>query len=460
MVATSSGFGSIVPKDVIDIKNWEGEIMKQIDQLGSDCNWILELDINSSWNGLQSDEYLTFEFINENTISISIKSCETKELIMQLIWGERPNQANELLKLIIDAAAVERNIILQRSVDEFQNLLVKKSLPRENIIPARENFINKILELLRNLDYVDYLLISNRKQIQNRILESIAEWFNYNSITKEYRLVELFVLIERINKINYKLSKVINDKVDESELEAKFKVELCNSIRMNKLNKLKSTLINNNLIKIERFKNPNQNYLFHCLNKYYNSRNSKLTNNVNSINDNDGISRCVFEMLMSVQEGCEGLINIDSGANRLILKLAEWFDVLDKNKTSNLTTASKAGGLAVGGVGTFGNFNNVKWSSDVSVDLISVAKLAELGFYCILGKSAEEPVLICDQVTHRVIKRGVIINDLFWITVEDLFDLAFRSGRTVDEHHRYVNMSNTAEFFCDVTAEKKSYVIK
>ena len=49
MVAKSSGFGSIVPKDVIDINNnWEGEIMKQIDQLGSDCNWILELDINLS----------------------------------------------------------------------------------------------------------------------------------------------------------------------------------------------------------------------------------------------------------------------------------------------------------------------------------------------------------------------------------------------------------------------------
>ena len=47
MVATSSGFGSIVPKDVIDINNWEGEIMKQLDQLGSECKWILELDRQS-----------------------------------------------------------------------------------------------------------------------------------------------------------------------------------------------------------------------------------------------------------------------------------------------------------------------------------------------------------------------------------------------------------------------------
>ena len=96
------------------------------------------------------------------------------------------------------------------------------------------------------------------------------------------------------------------------------------------------------------------------------------------------ISRCVFEVLMNAQEGCIGLVNIDSGANRIILRLAEWFNFLDKNETSNLTTASKSGGLRVGGVGTFGNLSNVKWSEDASVDLISVAKLAEIGYYCVL----------------------------------------------------------------------------
>ena len=99
-------------------------------------------------------------------------------------------------------------------------------------------------------------------------------------------------------------------------------------------------------------------------------------------------------MLMSAQEGCAGL---DSGANRLILKLAEWFNFLDRSAKSSLNTASKSGGLQVGGVGTFGPLTNVKWSEEASVDLIFVAKLAELGYYCIFGKSSAEPVLICEQ---------------------------------------------------------------
>jgi hypothetical protein len=131
---------------------------------------------------------------------------------------------------------------------------------------------------------------------------------------------------------------------------------------------------------------------------------------------------------MSAHEGVNGLVNIDSGANRLILRLASWFNLLDKSKSSSLTTASKSGGLIVGGVGTFGSLDNVKWSEDASVDLISVAKLAEIGFYCIIGMSTEEPVLICEKVSNRVVKRGVMINDLYWITAEDLFDLVFRGG--------------------------------
>ena len=85
MVASSSGYGSIVPKDVVNINNWEGEIMRHIDQIGSESRWLLELDISSLWSGLLSDKYPTFKLISENIISISIKSCEAKELIMQLI---------------------------------------------------------------------------------------------------------------------------------------------------------------------------------------------------------------------------------------------------------------------------------------------------------------------------------------------------------------------------------------
>ena len=53
-------------------------------------------------------------------------------------------------------------------------------------------------------------------------------------------------------------------------------------------------------------------------------------------------------------------INIDSGANRLILILCSWFDEINKNAKSNLSTADESGELSVDGVGTFGSFNNVK----------------------------------------------------------------------------------------------------
>ena len=78
------------------------------------------------------------------------------------------------------------------------------------------------------------------------------------------------------------------------------------------------------------------------------------------------------------------------------------------------------------GVGSFGNFNNMKWCKGVSVDLVSVAKLGEIGFYSVLGMSKKDPVQIRCKRTHRIVKRGVMINDLFWLTIEDFFDLAYR----------------------------------
>ena len=39
----------------------------------------------------------------------------------------------------------------------------------------------------------------------------------------------------------------------------------------------------------------------------------------------------VLGVLMTAYEGCSGLINIDSRANRLILRLCVWFDKINKN---------------------------------------------------------------------------------------------------------------------------------
>ena len=67
---------------------------------------------------------------------------------------------------------------------------------------------------------------------------------------------------------------------------------------------------------------------------------------------------------MIAHEGCSELINIDSGANCLIMRLCERFDEIYKNAKSHLSTADKirrGGGLSMHGVGSFVNVNNVKW---------------------------------------------------------------------------------------------------
>ena len=180
--------------------------------------------------------------------------------------------------------------------------------------------------------------------------------------------------------------------------------------------------------------------------------NKKVRGTYNNLEINE-ITRCVYEVLMSTHEGCSGLINIDSGANRLILRLCSWFDEINKNAKSNLSTADESGGLSVDGVGTFGSFNNVKWCKKVSVDLVSVAKLGEIGFYSVLGMSKEEPVQIRCKRTHLVVKRGVMINDLYWLTIQDFFDLAYRGGLTIDEHKTKCQKSSEAH--CNITAETK-----
>ena len=140
-----------------------------------------------------------------------------------------------------------------------------------------------------------------------------------------------------------------------------------------------------------------------------------ISNGRNS--DHEKIAMCVFEVLIGAHEGCGGLMNIDSGANRLILSLCVWFDELNKDKKSYLSTTNKSEGLIVHGVGTFGNFTNVKWCKKVSVDLVSILKLSEIVFFCVLGVSDKGPVQIRCKKTSQLIKREVKINDLYWITI-------------------------------------------
>ena len=66
----------------------------------------------------------------------------------------------------------------------------------------------------------------------------------------------------------------------------------------------------------------------------------------------------------------------------------------------------------------------------------------------------EDPVQIQWKRTHRIVKRGVMINDLLWLTIEDFFDLAYRRGLIVEEHKK--KCQNSSETHCNITAETKS----
>ena len=73
------------------------------------------------------------------------------------------------------------------------------------------------------------------------------------------------------------------------------------------------------------------------------------------------------------------LINIDSGSNHLIFRLCAWFGEINKNAKSNLSTASKSGGVSMDGVSLLGNFI-CKVAQRIFVNLVSVVKL---GYECL-----------------------------------------------------------------------------
>ena len=84
-----------------------------------------------------------------------------------------------------------------------------------------------------------------------------------------------------------------------------------------------------------------------------------------------------------------------------------------QNAKKRLSTADKSDRLSVDGVGLFGNFNNVKRYNKVSIDLMSEAKLGEVGFYSVVGISEADSLQIYSKRTNRIVKHVVINNGLF-----------------------------------------------
>jgi hypothetical protein len=119
----------------------------------------------------------------------------------------------------------------------------------------------------------------------------------------------------------------------------------------------------------------------------------------------------------------EELINIDSGANRLIIRNKDWFDNLELD-SGTLKLAGQGASLNINGVGNIGSFQNVKWCSSARDNLLSVAKLNEIGFKTIFCDDDGVPVKIIDKSSGSVISTGIMKNDLFWITESDFKKIA------------------------------------
>ena len=71
------------------------------------------------------------------------------------------------------------------------------------------------------------------------------------------------------------------------------------------------------------------------------------------------------------------LMNLDTGANRLITWKDYLFTVLNKNVKSQLCTADSKNSLRVDGVGTVGNILDVKFCPDATTHFISISKLGQ-----------------------------------------------------------------------------------
>ena len=95
-----------------------------------------------------------------------------------------------------------------------------------------------------------------------------------------------------------------------------------NGLRLSKIKNLKkSKLKEKTLVRLDKRASKPTNI----------SLNEKSSESHNSL-DTNKVTRCMFEVLLTAHECCYGLINTDSGANRLILRMCAWFYEIDKKK--------------------------------------------------------------------------------------------------------------------------------
>ena len=137
---------------------------------------------------------------------------------------------------------------------------------------------------------------------------------------------------------------------------------------------------------------------------------------VSSVFQQDGVA-------FQAKEAKTKLMNLDTGANRLITWKDYLFTVLNKNVKSQLCTADSKNSLRVDAVGTVGNISDVKYCSDATTDLISISKLGEIGFR-VSFEDEEGPVVIRRKSNNAIECIGTKENGLYWITEEQFLYLA------------------------------------
>ena len=165
---------------------------------------------------------------------------------------------------------------------------------------------------------------------------------------------------------------------------------------------------------------------------------------INTNRSSRGAVRTVYEIASNAMEEEVLLMNVDSGANRVIIKKKHLFDKLDCSMKNHLRTADSKHTLRVEGVGEIGRLKDAKFCPSASTDLVAVAKLNDLGYKVSFGDE-EAPLVIRSIKSGEIVVMGTRVNDLYWITVENFLDLVKqeKKSKVIQEVKQFAGMVST-----------------
>ena len=197
--------------------------------------------------------------------------------------------------------------------------------------------------------------------------------------------------------------------------------------------------------------------------------------------DSDGDSNLMFEELDGVRvdaafnaQVAPDLVCIDSGCNKIVLQLPPDRDVSTYVVAVGraLRTASAGSSLAIAGTGVIDNSNGsiteFRHCPDATANLMPTLAISKTGahIHIFLHKPTREEVclIMCKYLDLQKTIQCNRINDLFWISLTQMYDFVFRDGFAADEYadafHRNNNPRRDSLLFSlssevDVEANQK-----